>query len=86
MIDAPEQIAARMTPAQRRAIMWLPQDGKAVRADNAAAPPLQEREFLRAMELMAAPSLRWRRLTPLGAAVRAVVAEEAARERQVMLQ
>ena len=76
MSDNAREIAARLTPAQRKALMWLPKDGKAVRADNAAAPPLQEREFLRAMELMSAPSLRWRRLTPLGAAVRAVVARE----------
>ncbi|MBX9594222.1 MAG: hypothetical protein K2X46_07665 [Roseomonas sp.] len=82
MTDTPTaaQIAARLTPAQRKALLWLPGDGKCVRADGKTTPPLQEREFLRAMDLMAAPSLRFRRITPLGAEVRAILAQEARRD------
>ena len=85
MHDTPEQIAARLTKAQRRAILWLPKDGSEVervkQPMTAAVASLEMRfsDVCKGRSIRTA-SGRWScmayRLTPLGAAVRAVVAKE----------
>lgn len=66
------EIARRLSPAQKRALLWLPEDGCGRPLGN-KPPPMQAREFLRAMELMEAPTPSIRRLSPLGLAVRAEI-------------
>lgn len=68
----PAAIAAKLTPAQRKALMWLPADGCS-RPLGMKPPSMQAREFLRAMDLMEAPTPSMRRASPLGLAVRAVL-------------
>jgi hypothetical protein len=69
---SPAEIAARLSAAQKRALMWLPEDGCGRPLGN-KPPPMQAREFLRAMELMEAPTPSIRRLSALGLAVRAEI-------------
>lgn len=70
----PAEIARRLTPAQRRALLWLPGDGRTV-AIGIGSPSVAAREWLRAMDMMEARGVL-RRLTPLGAAVRAEIEQE----------
>ncbi len=67
---SPAAIARRLSPAQRRALMWLPADGCS-RPLGTKPPSMQAREFLRAMELMEAPTPSIRRASALGLLVRA---------------
>lgn len=80
MHDTPEQIAARMTKAQRRAILWLPKDGKqrcwCLRDQTDFRPGIEGISFELRKIARGSFDATWWRLTPLGAAVRAVVAKE----------
>lgn len=71
----PAEIARRLTPAQRRALLWLPGDGSG-RTLGRSAPPVLVREWLRAMGLMQLNHLNHRHLTSLGAAVRRIIEQE----------
>lgn len=75
MSGTPAEIARRLTKAQRKALMWLPADGCS-RPLGMKPPSMQAREFLRAMELMEAPTPSMRRLSRLGAEVRAELEKE----------
>lgn len=70
-----EAIAARLTAAQRRAIMWLPEA-----VDLARLPTRRLTARLWALydrRLAIKVGFEWWRTTPLGARVRAIVARDA---------
>ena len=71
----PAEIAARLSPAQRRALLWLPADGCGRPLGN-KPPSMQAREFLRGVGLMEAPTPSIRRLSNLGLRVRAALEQE----------
>lgn len=69
MHDIPEQIAARLTKAQRRALAAMEDDLRWQRRPHGARWAMR-------FSLLMDTDNDWWRLTPLGAAVRAVVAKE----------
>lgn len=82
MTDTPEQIAARLSPAQLRALMWLPASEDMARI----CPRLMEVSLRGMAQLSSGPAKgcvmpvgnygSWWCLTTLGLAVRAVLAKE----------
>lgn len=71
----PAEIAARLTPAQRRALLWLPADGSQ-RKRVLGKPPSYQAMFLLRPSLAEDVEFEIYRLTPLGQQVRALVAQE----------
>jgi hypothetical protein len=80
----PEQIAARLSPAQKRAIMWLPADGSAAGSLWRGAALAGVAAFKDPQILVTWPNVAPKRyapaLTPLGLAVRAVLAKEGGKD------
>ncbi len=74
----PEQIAARLTPAQRKALLWLPGDGSATPPihTDPNTPRRDVRHRLRAAHLAQFAHGSAYCLTQLGQAVRAIVEKE----------
>lgn len=82
MSDDATAIAKRLTQAQRKALLWLPPE-----TDTARSCPRKMSASLRAMAPLASGPAgglvwpvgsygNWYRVTPEGAAVRAIVAQE----------
>lgn len=87
----PAEIAARLTPAQRRALLWLPADGRWVSRIHlslahgprsmpgaSTAPPLLALLKVGSVEANPTSAVEDWRLTPLGAEVRAILAAQEA--------
>ena len=85
----PEKIARRLTPAQRRALLWLPEDGaprheselparvRPVSLFALAQKAIGQDIYAVLAQLSPRAELKWPwRLTPLGQQVRAIVERE----------
>jgi hypothetical protein len=81
----PAEIAAKLTPAQKRALLWLPADGSGRNNRGAGRPraDIQWRlKFHRAGQMIEQKFIAYCgdvvRLTPLGLAVRAIIEQKPA--------
>lgn len=79
-----ETIARGLSPAQKRALLWLPDDGSWRLRSGADAPPPNKFNILKGHGLADGQPIRqgqWNwRLTPLGLLVRASLSQAGARE------
>lgn len=75
--DATAQaIAGRLSPAQKKALLWLPADGLTRSTLERHAPSKTTLEILSNRGLMAKTSIFHRGITPFGDRVRALLAAE----------
>ena len=77
----PEEIAAALTPTQRKALLWLPEDGSHVCAQTRRPHGMRAATiwFLEGRNLINGrpwPARQMKGLTPLGQQVRAVLAAQ----------